>query len=103
MKMRKDSFVPFWFGALCALPLACGGGMVATSRYAAATDSGPDSAWEKLSPGHRIVVSPREGCAVSSGASLADLEAGRVAALQGAGAQLFTIKDSLIKSGSEGF
>ncbi len=101
--MRKDSFVPFWFAALAALPLGCGGGMVATSRYATATDSGPDSAWEKLSPGHRIVVSPREGCAVSSGASLADLEAGRVAALQGAGAQLFTIKDSLIKSGSDGF
>src|SRR5687768_9036566 len=100
MKMAENSFVPFCLSALLALPVGCGTGLVSTSRYAAATDSASDSAFDKLSAGRRIVVSPKQGCAVSSAASLADVEAGRVAPLAAAGAHLFTIKDSLVKPGS---
>jgi hypothetical protein len=49
------------------------------------------------------VVSPKQGCAVSSATSLADVQAGRVAPLAGAGAHLFTIKDSLVQPGSDGY
>src|SRR5215204_1710897 len=77
------------------LPLACGGGFVPTSRYASATGAEPNSTWDKLAAGRRIVVSAREGCGISAAGSLADLEAGRGAPLAAQGGQLFTIKDSL--------
>jgi hypothetical protein len=101
--MSKHALVKVCLTTFAVLPLACGGGFVPTSRYASATGSEPNSAWEKLSPGRRIVVSAREGCAITTGASLADLEAGRGGPLSGAGAQLFTIRDSQLKPGSTGF
>ena len=101
--MSKHAFVKVCLTTFAVLPLACGGGFVPTSRYANATGSEPNSAWEKLATGRRIVVSAREGCAITAGASLADLEAGRGGPLSGAGAQLFTIRDSLVKPGSTGF
>ena len=100
--MSKHSFARVCLFTFAVLP-ACGGGFVSTSRYASATGAEPNSAWEKLATGRRIVVSAREGCAITAAASLADLEAGRGAPLAAPGAQLFTIKDSLVKAGSAGF
>jgi hypothetical protein len=101
--MVNDFRILVSLSAVAVLPLGCGGGFMPTSRYASATDAPPDSAWSALGSGRRIVVSSTAGCPVTASASLRDLEAGRAGPLTGPGAQLLTIRDSLVNTGAEPF